>query len=130
MEFLTAFWGSFEMQIMVGLLAAGAVGMIANYVVRWARNEIEGNLFCYLFVTHARGTLLAYFTYISAMIAAISMNSFTGENGGFVGWRVVLWFGIMNGFAADAILNKGQKPVWSEEKRQAMAIVKQEEKKP
>ena len=126
LEYLNAFWGSFEMQIMVGLLVAGALGMIANYVVKWARGEIAGNLFCYLFVTNVRGTLLAYITYIGAMITAIAMDSFSGANGGFVGWRVVLWFGIVNGFAADAILNKGEKPVWSDEKRAAMAVVKKE----
>src|SRR3990167_3231857 len=57
-QFLSAFWGSFEMQILIGLVLAGIVGQAASYIVKWARKEIEGNLLDYLFLSNLQATVL------------------------------------------------------------------------
>lgn len=116
-HFLTQLPQSMEAQLLYGLVIAGIVGMIANYTVKWARGDIAGSLFAYLFLQNVRATLLSFFGFVSLAITSIAAGIFTGENGGFVGWANVLWFGLTNGFAVDAIANKGQKAVWSDEKR-------------
>lgn len=108
---------SMEAQIFVMLLVAGLLGMIANYAVKWARSEIAGSLHKYLFETNVRGTMLSLFSYIGLMVTSIVGGIFTGDQGGFVGWTNVLWFGLTNGFAVDAIANKGERPIWTDEQR-------------
>lgn len=107
-----------EAQIFYGLMLAGTLGMIANYIVRWARSEIRGSLYAYLFEQNPRGTVLSLCTYTGMALAAIASNAFHfGEGAAFVGWGWTLWMGASNGFVIDNIANKGQRPVWSPEKR-------------
>jgi MFS family permease len=111
-EYLLAFPGSFEAQLMIGLTIAGVIGMSAHYVVKWARREIEENLFCYMW-HNRRSTFASFCAYISVAIGAIIGDAFMGELGGFVGWKVVFWMGISNGFAIDAIVNKTERARWT-----------------
>ena len=131
-HFISQLPQSFEAQLLYGLVIAGIAGMIANYVVKWARGDIEGGLFAYLFLSHAKGTLLSFFGFVSLAITSIGAGIFSGEGGVFVGWANVLWFGLTNGFAVDAIANKGQKAVWSDGKRldEKLRLMTKREAKP
>ena len=116
-DFLVLLPSSFEAQILYGLLLAGATGMVSNYTLKWARSEIEGSLATYLFRCHLKATLLSFSSFVGLAITSIAADIFTGNLGGFVGWANVLWFGLTNGFAVDAIANKGQRVAWSDDKR-------------
>lgn len=116
-QFLAQIPSSMEGQIFLGLLIAGILGMAGNYTVKWAKGEIAGSLWRYLFCTNVRSTMLSLTSYVGLMVTSIVAGIFTGEHGGFVGWTNVFWFGLTNGFAVDAIANKGDRPVWTEEQR-------------
>lgn len=108
-----------ESQLLIGLTLAGTVGMLANYLTKWAKNEIDGSLWCYLFHENKRRTALSFFTYVGLSITSIAAHIFTTDGGTFVGWSTVLWFGVTQGFAVDAIANKGRREEWTTLEREA-----------
>lgn len=114
--FLASLPGSWEVQLFYGLMLSGTAGMVAHYLLKWARDEIQGNLFCYLWL-NKKSTCLSLFTYIGISIGAIASGAFTGEYGGFVGWKVVFWMGATNGFTIDAIVNRTRRAEWDFRKR-------------
>ena len=115
-HFLTNLPFSMEAQLFYALLLAGTLGMVANYIVRWGRKEIEGCLGEYLFKQNLRGTVLSLATYVGVVLGAIAAGAFhVGDANTFVGWGWVLWMGAGNGFVIDNIANKGQKPVWTQQ---------------
>ena len=105
-QFLSALPSTAEAQILYALLMSGVVGMMAHYFTRWAKGEIQGSLFTYLFGTCVRSTALAFSVIVGAAITAITSGVFITESGTFVGWLNVMWFGITNGFASDSIANR------------------------
>ncbi len=111
-QFLALFPASFEAQLFMGLMLAGTVGMIAHYALKWARGEIKGSLFCYL-ADNFRSTVLSFFTYVGIAVTAIAGGAFVDAIGGFVGWKLVLWMGISNGFTIDAVVNRTTRAIWS-----------------
>lgn len=111
-SFLTELPGTFEAQLFYGLMISGTGGQVAHYALKWARDEIRGNLFCYLW-ENKKSTALAFFTFIGIALTAIASGAFTGEYGGFVGWKMVFWMGVTNGFTIDAIVNKTERVRWS-----------------
>lgn len=117
LHFLASLPSTFEAQLFYALIAAGTLGMMANYAVKWAKNEIAGDLLDYL-LQNKRATALSFFTYVGISLAAIYGKSFTvTEADVFVGWGMVFWLGLLNGFGIDSIVNKGQRPVWTPEQR-------------
>lgn len=118
-HFLVNLPSTMEAQIFYALLVAGTVGMLSNYLVKWAKNEIAGGLINYL-VTNSRATALSLFTYVGISCGAIYGQAFhVGDSATFVGWGLVLWLGLINGYGIDNIVNKGARPVWSAERRSA-----------
>jgi MFS family permease len=115
-DWLQALPGSFEAQLFIGLMLAGTIGMIAHYALKWARGEVRGNLICYLW-ENKRPTALSFFTYIGVAVGAIVGGAFVTDFGVFVGWKMVFWLGITNGFTIDAIANKTQRAEWSHVER-------------
>jgi hypothetical protein len=111
-EFLRSLPGSLEMQLFWGLMIAGTAGMLAHYLLKWARDEIKGGLFPY-FAQNVKSTALSFFSYVGIAVTAIASGAFTGEYGGFVGWKIVFWMGITNGFTIDAIVNRTGRAEWS-----------------
>jgi hypothetical protein len=111
-EFLSALPSAWETQLFIGLMIAGGVGMFSHYALKWAREEIKENLLCHL-AHNYKSTLLSIFTYIGIAVTAIASQAFTGEYGGFVGWKTVFWLGITNGFTIDAIVNKTERARWT-----------------
>lgn len=132
-QFLSALPASFEAQLFYGLLIFGLIGMTANYFQRWARDEIQGNLVCYLFLQHPKRTLLSFMSYIGLVAAAISTGVFKVD-GQFVGWYNVIWIALTTAFTVDVLGNKGETKVWSPaaraEKREEIAEKKAEDAKP
>lgn len=114
--FLASLPGSWEMQLFYGLMLSGTCGMLAHYAVKWARDEIKGGLFTY-FRTNLKSTALSFFGFIGIAIGFIASNAFTGDLGGFVGWKLVLWTGINTGFTIDAIVNKTPRAEWTRDER-------------
>lgn len=111
-DWLRAVPGSFESQLFQCLMIAGTIGMFAHYALKWARGEIKQNIFCYLW-RNGRSTLLSFFTFVGLAVGAIVGGTFIGEYGVFVGWKLVFWMGITNGFTIDAIVNKTERARWS-----------------
>ena len=121
-HFLSGLPASQEAQIFYALMLAGTLGMFASYGVKWAKGEISGDLFQYLFKSSMRATALSLFTYTGTALGAIYAGAFYVTDGGiFVGWGMVLWLGAINGFSIDAIVNKGERPVWTAEQRSTRA---------
>jgi len=118
-HFLVNLPTTMEAQIFYALMLSGTLGMIANYIQKWFRSEISGCLVDYLFRQNPRATGLAFFTYTSMAITAIAMHAFHvgGADQIFVGWGWVMSLGFTNGFTIDAIMNKGQKAIWTPEER-------------
>lgn len=124
-EFLAALPGSWELQLFYGLMISGTAGQLAHYAVKWARDEIRGSLPCYLW-QNKKSTALSFFTFIGVAVTAIASGAFTGDHGGFVGWKMVFWMGVTNGFTIDAIVNKTARAQWSQLER----VVQQVKEKP
>ncbi len=107
-----------EAQLFYALMLSGTLGMIASYVMKWAKGEIGACLGEYLFRQNLRATVLSIATYTGTTMAAIYAGAFhVGDQGVFVGWGMVMWLGALNGFGIDAIVNKGQRAVWTPEQR-------------
>lgn len=109
-QFLQRLPGTFEAQIFYAVVVFGAIGMFANYFVKWLRKEITGSLIGYLFVNNPRGTLLSLVTTIGAGLAALQMGVFETPDGQFIGWFPTLWITLGSGWMFDAALNKGAAP--------------------
>jgi len=119
--FLQRLPASFEAQIFYAISLFGLVGLMANYTVRWMKSEIAGSLFAYLFNDNIRGTLFSYATTIGVGIGAITAGVFETSSGEFVGWFNVMWVSLTNGYMWDAALNQGQRPIWTQDQRDAAA---------
>lgn len=117
--FLERLPSSFEAQIFYAVVLFGVIGMFINYAQRWMKKEISGSLINYLFCENIRGTMLSISTTIGVGVGAITGGIFETGSGEFVGWFNVMWVSLMNGFMWDSALNKGQRPVWTEEQRAA-----------
>lgn len=122
-HFLAAVPSTIEFQILIGLMLAGTFGMVAHYTVKWFKGEIAGSLFEYLFVQNFRGTVLSMFSFIGLALTSIITGVFEATGGVFVGWTTVLWFGLTQGFAVDAIANKGDRKEWTDQERAVKAVV-------
>lgn len=119
-HYLAQLPGTVEAEILYALLLAGAMGMFANCVQKWARGELVGGPVDYFFCHNKRGTVLSLCGMIGLAITVVQSGiSFT--DGHFVGWANVLWIGASNGFAADAVANRGKRPEWTDEQRAAKA---------
>ena len=108
-HFLASLPATMEAQLLYGMILSGLLGMLANYTVKWAKNEIAGCLGDYLIRSHLRATVLSFTIMVGSAITAIAAGMFTTAEGAFVGWGTVLWLGVTNGFAVDAIANKGHR---------------------
>ena len=122
-HFLAQLPTSFDAQILYGLLISGFVGIMAHYMAKWLRGEVEGSLWQYLFVNEARHTFLSLGTLFAASIAAIAANVFETDAGAFVGWTNVMWIGLTTGFSGDSVMNKAPRKVWTDAERAAVATV-------
>jgi len=98
------------------LLGSGFVGMLANYLFKWLRDEIAGSLWFYLASSHPKRTMLAVATLVGYAGATMVSPALDGA-----GWSVVINLGLTTGFAIDALINKAERKVWSDEQRKPPA---------
>lgn len=115
-DWLRALPGSFEAQLFIGLVIAGCIGMFSHYALKWARGEIKESLPCHWWINR-RSTALSFFTYVGVAVGAISSGAFVTDFGAFVGWKMVFWMGITNGFTIDAIANRTKRAEWTPAER-------------
>ncbi len=119
-QFLQALPSTQEAQVFYALMLAGTLGMMASYAIKWLKGDITGSLWKYLFEQNLKSTLLAFLTYVGTALAAIYADAFhVGPDSVFVGWGMVMWLAAVNGFSIDAIVNKGQRAIWTPEQREA-----------
>jgi hypothetical protein len=118
--FLASLPGSWEMQLFYGLMMSGVCGMLAHYVLKWARDEIKGSLFCY-WKNNVKRTVLSFLTFTGIAVAAVMNNAFITDLGGFVGWKMVLWMGWSNGLIIDVLVNKTDRARSTQEEYQKRA---------
>lgn len=111
--FLASLPGTWEMQLFYGLMLSGTFGMLAHYVLKWARNEIKGNLIRY-WQNNGKRTVLSFLTFTGVAATAVMNNAFVTDLGGFVGWKIVLWMGWSNGLIIDVLVNKTDRAIWTQ----------------
>jgi hypothetical protein len=99
------------------LMAAGVLGVCANYVYKWLTEQIAGSLWTYLFTEYPRRTMLSFSVYLGWAFTAIS----TGLVSDAMPWGAVINLGLTTGFAIDALVNKARRAQWTDEERQAKA---------
>lgn len=115
-EFLAALPGSWDMQLFIGFMMAGLFGMVAHFLLKWARDEIKGSLPRYLCENPKRLTLSGL-TLVSFAMTAVANNMFATDFGVFVGWKLVLYTGWSAGFSIDVLVNRTPRTPWSFEER-------------
>lgn len=87
-------------------ICAGLVGIVAHYVSKWARGEIKGNLFYYLFIDNPKwtlATLMGFFASAAGLLAAGSISMSTDP-------LMLLGAGFGIGWACDSAITKGVTP--------------------
>ena len=94
------------------LMLFGFVGVLANYAYKWLRDEIMGSLWAYLARQHPKRTLLSFATFAGYALATVLSPALDGA-----GWGVVVNLGLTTGFAIDALINKADRQVWTDEQR-------------
>lgn len=101
-----------ELVQLLVLLGAGTVGMLANYTYKWLRDEIRGSLWHYLVEAHPRRTMLSFVVFGGYALTTVISPVLDGA-----GWGVVINMGLTTGFAIDALVNKADRHVWTNEER-------------
>jgi hypothetical protein len=138
-EFLASLPHIPEVHILAGLMLSGALGLVANWLVKWSKGEV-GSLRAYLFRSNVRRSLLSVFmmvgTFLTAVMSGVFFTEAVAAAGScvpdspdavvagktFVGWVNVLWVGATTGFGIDATINKGEREVWSADKRASQQV--------
>jgi hypothetical protein len=120
--FLAALPSTMEAQVWYGLLLSGAVGIAAHYFYKWANDEIQGNLFNYLFRQYPKRTILSFSAYVAWTLSLVGTGIFTTSSEEFVGWSIVLILGLTNGYGVDSLANKGGRAIWDAETRAKMML--------
>lgn len=113
-EYLRAVLVSRPMAQFGVLVLFGTLGMAANYLWKWLRDEITGSLWAYLTKQYPKRTALAYATFIGYAVTTVLSPVLDGA-----GWGVVINLGLTTGFAIDALVNKSKAKVWTDEEREA-----------
>lgn len=94
------------------LLGSGMLGMAGNYLFKYLRDDIRGSLWNYLFRDHPKSTALA-----ALVLAGWAVTAVTSGLVQTAGWTVVINLGLTTGFAIDALVNKANQAVWTDEER-------------
>jgi hypothetical protein len=115
-HFLAQLPHSLEAQILLGLVIAGFAGMLVSWLAKWSAGEAHGFL-AYCFKNQIKRSVASVLTFLGVILTAVTSDMFTSASGEFVGWTNVLVNGFAVGFGSDSAINKGQRTVWTENKR-------------
>lgn len=100
------------MDVQTAYIAASFFGMLLHGVKRWATGETR--CVTYYFTTDfPKNTAAAVVANMIAVVTALHYGVLEG-----VSWQYAVMTGILQGFGADAGLNKGQRVIWSSEERE------------
>lgn len=89
--------------VLLYYLGAGVVGIVAHYVKKWAAGEIEGDLFCYLFLDYPKKTILTLMMFLASAAGLLALGSISVNTDHLM--LIGAGFGI--GWACDSGVNKG-----------------------
>lgn len=96
------------------LMVCGFLGVVANYLWKWANDQIKGSIVKYLFTDYPKRTLLSFMAMTGWSFVA--MTSMVTPN---LAWSILINMGVTTGFAVDAVINKANRAQWTEEERAA-----------
>lgn len=117
-QFLCALPQTMEAQIFYALILSGVLGIMAHYVHKWMKDEIQGSLWSYLFVQYPKRTAMSFGAYLAWIMSLIGTGVFVTASGEFVGYGIVLILGFTNGYGVDSLANKGGRAEWTTQQRQ------------
>lgn len=129
LDFLLALPATQTAQMFYALLIGGVIGMFIHYVRGRATGNIAGGPVDYFFRTNVWRSLAAIGAVVATCFGEAGAGIFITDAGEFVGWGVVLMSGFKTGYIGDSLLNKGQRAEWTEDKRDAVEVVKSEKDK-
>ena len=96
------------------LLVAGYLGVVANYLWKWATDVIHGSLWKYLVQDHPKNTVLSLMAISGWVLMAMSQIEET------TAWGLLINIGLTTGFAVDVLVNKANqanRQQWTPEER-------------
>jgi hypothetical protein len=105
------------------LLTSSFLGVGANYLWKWANDQIKGSLWKYLFKDYPKRTILSFMAIAGWTVVAMSQ---VDDN---LAWGILINMGLTTGFAVDAMINKANRAAWTEEER-AANIAKRNDNQP
>lgn len=121
-DYLWVVWHGTDGQLILLSFVCIFVGLFTNYLVRWAKDEIVGSLWCYLMHQTPRRTTLSVFGCISAVGTMLSSQTFWTD-GNFIGWNKAALICFLAGYAIDNSINKGERPQWTKEERDVKGAI-------
>lgn len=135
------FWGwllqlpeTRDAQMCYALIFGCAVGMIGHCIRGIQSGEIAGNPLDYFIRQNPWRSVSTAIGVIMWSVGEVAAGIFVSDSGVFIGWGAVVLSGVKTGYAGDSLVNKGDRVVWSKEKRDAAATVSAvadaEDKKP
>lgn len=101
-QFIRRLPGSFEAQLLYGLVGSGLIGMLGSWLWKWSKGEADG--FAHFTPRYLIGQVLWL---LGSSTAAIMTVGFSTESGEFFGWLSVLWAGGFTGFSGE-VKQKGE----------------------
>ncbi len=108
------------------LLVAGYLGVVANYMWKWATDTIQGSLWRYLVKDHPKNTVLSVMAISGWVLMAMSQIEQS------TAWGLLINIGLTTGFAVDVLVNKAQsanRQQWTAEERERFAREMKEQQK-
>ncbi len=129
-HFLGALPFTQDAEIWYALCIGGFIGMVGHYIRGRASGDISGNPIDYFFRDNFWRSIGAAGAMASELFVEVSSSVFTTDAGIFVGWGIVLLSGLKSGYLGDSVINKGKRIEWTDQKREAAAVVKVAENVP
>lgn len=118
--FLSSTFSSVNTQVTIWAFVCCTAGLGTHYLVRWAKDEIVGSLWCYLFHQSLKRTVLSLLGCASSIVVLVTTQAFYTE-GVFVGWWTVSYMSFGAGYIVDNAINKGERPAWTAAERAVRA---------
>ena len=94
--------------------ACATVGQLLHAVKKWLAGEADNPITW--IISHPKRTVAAVITNLTGMVYLVSTGALTG-----MALEAVIIFGMWQGLGTDSLLNKGDRPEWTEEKRKEAA---------